>query len=183
MNHQEALSLLKENVKTENLVKHCLAVEAIMRKLAEELNEDPEKYSLVGLLHDIDFERTKDNPKEHGIVSAEMLSGKLDEEMIHTIKSHNFEYTEVMPESRMDYVLIAADAVSGLVIACALIMPSKKLSDVNNDSISKKFKSKDFARNCSREKMLYCEKIGIEKEKFFEVALQALQNISSELGL
>jgi putative nucleotidyltransferase with HDIG domain len=183
MNREEALSLLKENVKTENLVKHCLAVEAIMKKTAEYLQEDSEKWSLVGLLHDIDFEKTKDNPKEHAVIGADMLSGKIDEELVKAIKSHNFEHTGAMPEEKIDYALIASDAVSGLVIACALVMPSKKLNDVKIDTIQEKFKSKDFARNCNREKILYCEKIGLEKDKFFEIALDALQAIADDLGL
>ncbi len=183
MNREEALSLLKENVKTENLVKHCLAVEAIMEKLAEELQEDKEKWGIAGLVHDIDFEETKNSPEKHAVIGADMLTGKVDEEAVRAVRAHNPDATGIQPEAKMDYALIASDAVSGLVIACALVMPSKKLSDVDVSSIIKKFKSKDFARNCSREKMLYCEKIGIEKERFFEISLNALKGISKELGL
>jgi len=183
MNHEEALTLLRENVKTEYLVKHCLAVEAIMKGLAAEISENQEKWALLGLLHDIDFEQTKDNPKDHATIGAEMLNGKVDEEIIKAVKSHNFEHTGVHPQSKMEFALIAADAVSGLVIACALVMPSKKLVDVKLSSINNKFKSKDFARNCNREKMLYCEKMGIEKEKLFEITLDSLKSISNELGL
>ena len=183
MNREQALSLLKENVKTENLVKHCLAVEAIMKKTAEYLQEDLEKWRLTGLLHDIDYEKTKDNPKEHATIGAEMLSGKTDEEITRAIKSHNFDNTGVMPKTNMELCLVAADAVSGLIIACALVMPSKRLNDVKLDTIKDKFKAKDFARNCNREKILYCDKIGIKKDKFFEIALSALQGIPDDLGL
>jgi len=88
-----------------------------------------------------------------------------------------------MPETKMEFCLIAADAISGLIIACALVMPSKKLNDVKSGTVKNKFKSKDFAKNCSREKILYCEKIGIEREEFFEISLDALKNISGDLGL
>ncbi len=183
MNREEALKLVKENVSKENLIKHMLAVEAIMKGLAEFLGEDKEKWGLAGLLHDVDFEKTENAPEKHGLLAEDILKEKVDEEIIKAIKSHNFENTKVQPENKMEYALIAADAISGLVIACALVMPSKKLVDVKVKSIKKKFKQKDFARNCKRENILYCEKINIPKEKFFEIALNSLQKISDELGL
>jgi len=182
MNRQEALELIRQNVQKENLIKHMLAVEAIMKKVAEFLNEDEKKWGLVGILHDIDFEKIND-PKEHGMISAQILQGKVDEEIIRAIKSHNFENTGVMPNSKMENCLIAADSISGLIIAIALIIPSKKLADVKVDSIKKRFKEKDFARNCSRKRMLFCEKAGISIDKFYEISLIALQEIASELGL
>lgn len=182
MNREEALSLLKQNVTQLNLLKHCYAVEAIMKGAARHLNEDENMWSLTGLLHDIDFEKIVD-PKEHAIIAEGILKGKVDDVMIRAIKSHNFEHTNVTPIEKMELALIAADSISGLIVACALVMPSKKLADVRTESISKRFKAKDFARNCSRENMLYCEKIGIDRDKFFEIALSALQGISNELGL
>jgi len=183
MDREEAISLVKENVKKENLFKHILAVEAIMRGVAKHLNADVEMWGLVGLLHDIDFEKTMDNPKNHTIVAENLLKGKVDEKIIKTIKSHNFESTGIVPETKIEKALIAADAISGLIVAAALIIPSKKLKDVKTESIGKRFKEKDFARKCSRERMLVCEHIGIPKEKFFEIALKAMQGMSEELGL
>jgi putative nucleotidyltransferase with HDIG domain len=183
MKREEAIELVKENIKRENLLKHVLAVEAIMKGVAEYLNEDSEKWGLVGLLHDIDFEKTINDPKNHGIFAGEILRGKVNEEIIRAIKSHNFENTKVEPITKMENALIAADAISGLVVACALVMPSKKLNDVSIETIKKKFKQKDFARNCNRDNILFCEKIDIPREKFFEISLKALQKISSELGL
>ena len=187
MNREEALSLIKQNITKGNLIKHMLAVEAIMRKCAEFLKEngedvDVEKWALLGLIHDIDFEKAPE-PDKHCTVAPEMLRGKVDEEIIRAVKAHNFENLGVQPESKMEYCLIAADAISGLVIAAALILPSKKLNDVKVESISKRFKEKDFARRCSRERILYCEKVGISKEKFFEISLKTLQEISDSLGL
>ena len=183
MNREEALALVRENVDKINLIKHMFAVEAIMKETAKNLNEDKEKWGLLGLIHDIDFGKTENDPKNHSLLAEEILDGKVDEEIIRAIKSHNFENTNVMPESNMEKILIAADAVSGLIIAAALIMPSKKLADVKVESISSKFKKKDFARNCSRENILFCEQIGIAKEKFFDISLKALQGISDDLGL
>jgi predicted hydrolase (HD superfamily) len=154
-----------------------------MRALAEKLNEDIERWGLLGLLHDLDFDETYDKPEEHATRTVEMLRGKIDDELLRAIKSHNYEHTSVQPESKMEKALIAADAVSGLVVACALVMPGKKLSEVKPESVARRLKEKDFARNCNREHMLYCEQLGISWEEFTELALQALQNISDELGL
>jgi len=182
MDREEAIKLVKGNVKKENLFKHMLAVEAIMRGAAEYLGEDIEKWGLTGLVHDIDFDRAPE-PERHCTLAPEILQGKVDEEIIKAIKAHNFENLNIQPESKMEYCLIAADAVSGLIIAAALIISSKKLADVKSESIGKRFKEKDFARKCRRDLILYCEKIGIPKENFFEISLRALQSISDELGL
>ncbi len=183
MNREEAVILVKENIKKEYLFKHILAVEAIMRGIAKHLNEDIETWGMVGLLHDIDYGQTENDPKNHGIIAENLLKDKVDEKIIRAIKSHNFENTGVIPETKMEKALIAADAISGLIVAAALIIPSKKLEDVKVKSIKKKFKQKDFARRCSRERILVCEHVGIPKEKFFEIALEAMQGISEELGL
>ncbi|MEM5872410.1 MAG: HDIG domain-containing protein [Candidatus Aenigmatarchaeota archaeon] len=182
MNRESALNLLKQHVTKENLLKHMYAVEAIMEETAKYLNENPEKWKLVGLLHDIDFEKCPE-PEKHCTLAPDILKDVLDEEMIKAIKTHNFDNLDLKPETKMELALIAADAISGLIIACALVTPSKKLADVSVESIKKKFKQKDFARNCSRENILFCEQIGIPKEKFFEISLRALQKISNELGL
>jgi len=183
MEREEALKLIRESTDKKNLIKHMLAVEAIMKGAAECLREDKEKWGLTGLLHDVDFAMTEKNPKEHGVMAETMLEGKVDKEIIDAIKSHNFEYTGSQPKTKMDFALIASDAISGLIIANALIIPSKKLADITPENVTKRFKEKDFARRCRRELILYCEKAGIPKEKFFEISLKALQNISDELGL
>jgi len=182
MNREESLKLLKEHISKENLLKHMYAVEAIMKETAEFLNEDQEKWRMVGLLHDIDFEKCPE-PQKHCTLAPDILKDVLDEEMIKAIKTHNFDNLNLEPETKMEIGLIAADAISGLLIAAALMMPSKKIADVKVETISKKFKQKDFARNCNRDLILFCEQIGIPREKFFELSLRALQKISNELGL
>ena len=186
LTREEALAIVRKHVTRQNLLKHILAVEVIMREMAREVEEDEELWAMVGLLHDVDFDETYNDPARHGTRSVEILNedatGKIPDEILHAIKSHNFEHTGIEPEAKMEYALLAADAVSGLIVAAALIIPSKKLADVNAESVGKRFKEKDFARNCNRENMLYCEKIGMTREKFFEVALRALQKISNELG-
>jgi uncharacterized protein len=183
MNRDESLSLLKKHVSKANLLRHMYAVEAIMLEAADFLKEDKERWAFIGLIHDIDFEKTENNPESHTLLAEQILCDKVDGDAIKIIKSHNFEHTRIMPQERIEKALIAADAISGLVIASALIVPSKRLEDVRVESLERKFKQKDFARNCSRENILFCEQIGIPKEKFFELSLRALQRISDELGL
>lgn len=183
MKRDDAFDLVKQTIKDEKLMKHMLAVESIMREIAKNINEDVETFGLTGLLHDIDFEETKSKPAFHGILAAEKLNKKVCDDVIYAIKAHNFHNTGIEPKSKLDYALIASDAISGLIIACALIKPSKKLSDINSEFVANKFKQKDFARNCDRDLILYCKKIGLGERDFFELALKGLKNISIELGL
>ncbi|RLG02355.1 MAG: phosphohydrolase, partial [Thaumarchaeota archaeon] len=112
-----------------------------------------------------------------------ILGDRVPSEVIRAIKAHNFENTGVAPESDLEKALIAADAVSGLVIASALVMPSKKLEEVRVETLERKFKQKDFARNVSRERIRFCEQLGIPLREFLEISLNALKEISSDLGL
>ena len=178
----EALQLIRSYVKNEKLIKHMIAVEAIMRKLAERLGEDKELWGLVGLLHDLDYEITQNEFEKHGLIAAEILKDKLPEEALNAIKAHN-EKTGFKWESKLTYALKAADQVSGLIIATALVMPNKKLSEVKVSSLLKKFKQKDFARSVKREKIKLCEQLGLSLDKFLELSLKALQEIHEELGL
>ncbi len=184
MDRDEAFKLVKEKVRTENLVKHMIAVEAIMRRLAKELGEDEELWGLTGLLHDIDFEETKRDPKKHGILGADFLEGKVPPEVVRAIRRHNFENNgEKPPETKMEIGLIAADALSGLIVAAALVMPHKKVEEVKVSTLINKFKDKSFARRVSREKIKYCEKLGVPLERFLELGLEAVRSVASELGL
>ncbi|RLE49829.1 MAG: phosphohydrolase [Candidatus Methanomethylicota archaeon] len=183
MARDDAYKLLTSKLKRENMVKHCLAVEAIMREFASRFNGDRELWGLTGLLHDIDFDETFNDPKRHGVLAAEYLKGLLPEEALRAIISHNFENTGVKPESVMEKALIVADALSGLIVACALVMPHKKLSEVKVETIEKKFKAKDFARGVSRERISLCKEIGLSEREAFEIGLQAMLRIADKLGL
>jgi len=160
-----------------------LAVEAVMRSTARHFGENEEIWGLVGLLHDIDYEKTEHTPEKHGRVTEEILKGLVPEDIIRAIKTHNAKYLGVMPENRMEKALVAADAISGLLVACALVMPSKKLADVKVETVAKKFKDKDFARGADRDRIIVCEEIGILKEQFFEISLSGLNMIAAEIGL
>jgi len=183
LNREEAVALIKANVKRQNIFRHMLAVEAIMKALAEHLGEDENLWGLTGLLHDVDFDKTAETPEKHGILAQDILKGKASEEILKAIKAHNYEHTGVMPETPLEKALLAADALSGLIVACALVMPSKKVKDVKVKTVRKKFKDKDFARGADRKRIALCEELGITKEKFFEIALKGIQSISQDLGI
>lgn len=179
---EEGLRLIDEHISNPNLKKHMIAVSAVMRKLAETLSEDKALWEAVGLLHDLDYEELGEDMSRHGLVSAEMLKTILPEEGLHSIRAHN-EMTGVQAEKPIDYSLIAADAVSGLAIATALMMPHRTLAEVRVRSLRRKFKDKSFARNVDRDRIMYCTKLGMSLEDFLAVALEALQSVSEELGL
>ena len=138
MHREDGFKLLKKYLKNENLIKHSLAVETILREMAKYLREDEELWALTGLLHDLDYEYTKENPEKHAKMSADILKDLLPEESVNAIKAHNYQHTMQIPQTYLDKALIASDAVSGLIIAAALVMPSKKLADVKPSTLQKK---------------------------------------------
>ena len=183
MDRDKAISLIKAEVKNRNLINHMVAVGSIMKGLAGELGEDQILWENTGILHDIDYEETKTNPQEHALRSAEMLQNDLPTLALDAIRAHNHEHTNVKPKTSLDYALLCADALSGLLVACALVMPSKKLVELQVKSVFKKFKSKDFAKNVNRGNIDFCTHLNIERDQFFEIGLVAMQSVASEIGL
>lgn len=183
LNREEALSLLNQHIKNLNLKRHCLATEAIMRRCAEFLGEDPETWGLVGLLHDLDYEETKDSPERHTLVTAEILRQKgVPEEHIKTIISHN----EAVPDSErkqpVEYLLASADNITGLIVAAVLVLPDRKLASLKPKSVRKRMKEKAFARSVDRQAIQDCEKAGIPLDEFIQLSVSAMQSIAEELG-
>ena len=183
ISREEALAFLEKYIKDEKLIKHSLAVEAIMRGLAKRLGRNEDIWGLTGLLHDLDYEYTRDDPVEHGIIACEMLKGLVPEEILDAIKAHNYKYTSQAPTRSLEKALIAADAVSGLIIATALVMPSKKLSEVRVETLMKKFDDKSFAKGVDRKEISMCYDFGIPLKEFLEISLRSLQAIADDLGL
>ena len=180
---KEALSILNCYIKEKKLLHHSYAVEAIMRALAKKINKNVELWGLVGLLHDLDYEYTDGNPESHADLSAKLLEGLLPENALNAIRSHNFVHTEYSPTTHLDKALLAADAVSGLIIATALVMPSKRIKDVTVSSLMKKYKDASFAKNCDRNRIEFYNDIGINKDEFFFLSIGALHDISDTLNL
>jgi len=184
MTRKESLNLLKENLSNQNLIKHCLAVEAIMRALARHFGQDEEKWSLTGLLHDIDYEKTKDNPSQHSLVGAKMLEDLgIEKEICQAVKVHN-EAHGILPETLLEKALFVVDPLTGLIVAAALVLPSKKLADLTPENILNRFREKAFARGANREIIKKCQDyLNLSLAEFVKIGLEAMQGISKELGL
>jgi putative nucleotidyltransferase with HDIG domain len=183
MNRNEAYTLLKQYLKDSKLIKHSLAVEAIMRGIAQYIDEDVELWGKVGLLHDLDYEYTEGQPEKHANISADILAGMIPEKGINAIKAHNYVHTDYIPTTSIDKALLSADAISGLIIATALIIPTKKINDVKVDSLINKYNDKSFAKGCNRNKINLCLDIGIKLNEFISLSLNSLKEISKELDL
>jgi putative nucleotidyltransferase with HDIG domain len=182
MDRAEALELVKGHVSKESNLKHMLAVGAVMRRTAQRLGEDAELWEVTGILHDIDFEECH-GMEDHATVACEILREKVPDEIAQAILAHNHEATHVPVDNPLKRGLLAADAVSGLVIACALVLPTKKLADVKVRSIAKKFGNKDFARGVDRGRIMACEELGIPRDEFLQLALEGMRENADELGL
>lgn len=183
MQRDEAVELLKKHLNNENLINHSLAVETIMRGLAERLGEDVDKFGLTGLLHDIDYDVTYEDPQKHSLLGAEILQENgLPEDIIYAVKVHN-EIHGLERKTILDHALYAADPVSGFITAAALVRPDKKLAEVKLKSLKKRFKEKAFARGANREQMATCSELGLELEEFLTIALESMKNIAPEIGL
>lgn len=183
MNREKALKLVQEKIKNQNLVKHCLAVEVCMRALANYFKENKEKWALAGLLHDIDYEETKDNPEKHSLVGAEMLEEiELDKEIVEAVKTHN-EMHGIAPETKMAKALFSVDPLTGLIVASVLVLPEKKIANLTIENVLNRFKEKAFARGANREIISKCSDIDLTLEEFIDICLNAMKEISEELGL
>ena len=181
MTREEALALVEESLSEENLKKHVLAVEAVMRALARRLGGDEDEWGLAGLLHDIDYEETKDDPNRHAVVGAEKLRGLgVAENVIEAVLAHNDKVPREKPIAR---AITCADPVTGFIIAVALVRPDKKLASVKLKSVKKRWKEKRFAAGASRENMAVSSELGLERDEFLGVSLEAMQGIAPRLGL
>ena len=177
------MKLLKQHLKSENLINHSLAVEAIMRGIAERLGQDADKYGLAGLLHDIDYDTTAEDFHQHSLLGAQILKENgLPEDIVYAVKVHN-EVHGLPRQSLLDHALYAADPVSGFITAAALIRPDKNIAEVQLKSLKKRFKENSFARGANREQMASCAEFGLELDEFLSISLAAMQEIAPELGL
>lgn len=183
MDRQEALESVEANVENQNLIKHMLATEAIMRALAKRLGEDEEVWGITGLLHDIDVELTEGDMNAHSQLGAD-LTRELgaSEEIAHAILCHN-EAHGVPAETLLDKALLCADPLTGLITAGALVMPDKKLASLKPKSVRKRFKEKSFAAGANRDQIARCSELGIELDDFIELGVTAMQGVAPSLGL
>lgn len=197
MERSKALELLHSKMQSVNLRRHCYSVEAVMRALAKHFGEDEEKWGIVGLLHDGDYEFTKEDSGNHAKLMAKWVSetGETDEELLTGIESHGWFHEGKLPKTKMQWALYCCDELTGLIIAVTLIRPDppsreategqgKKLKYVTVDDVLKKWNKKGFAAGVDRSQIEKCEKeLEIPLKDFVGIALSAMQGISSELGL
>lgn len=183
ISRQAALELLHQNIEAENMIKHCLASEAVLRAIARHIGENEDEYGIAGLLHDIDVEVTAANPKTHGPHATNILNGLITDEMLDAIVMHNEIATGKERSTKFQHALAAGETITGLITATTLVYPDKKLASVKPKSVTKRMKQKAFAASVKRENILECEEIGIPIAEFAELSVNAMREISDELGL
>ncbi len=183
MTRDELVLEVKKRVPTKNLFKHILAVEAVMRRLAQYFGEDEKRWGDAGLLHDIDYEVTKDDPATHSLLSGKIAEDLgFDQEVVDAVKAHN-EYHGLPRHTNMAKALYSADPLTGLIVASALISPGKKLSGIDADFVLNRMAEKSFARGANRDTIKACSDLGLDLKEFVALGLEAMQGISKELGL
>lgn len=184
ISREEAFELLKQYNKEPFHIQHALTVEGVMRWYAGELGygDEADYWAITGLLHDIDFERY---PEEHCQKAPELLKeGGVGEDMIHSICSHGYGIcSDIEPEHEMEKVMFAADELTGLIGAAALMRPSKSVMDMEVSSIKKKFKDKRFAAGCSRDVIRQgAERLGWELNDLFEKTILAMRSCEESIN-
>ncbi|MDE4542571.1 HDIG domain-containing metalloprotein [Thermoanaerobacterium sp. R66] len=183
INRDEAYKLLKEYNKSESLITHALAVEAVMRHFAELFGEDQEKWGIIGLLHDLDYEMY---PNEHCKKVREILKEHgWPEEYIHAIESHGWKLcSDVEPVHKMEKVLYTIDELTGLITATALMRPSKSILDLEVKSVKKKWKQKSFAAGVNRDVIEEGAKmLNMDLDKVIEETIIGMRSVADEIGL
>jgi putative nucleotidyltransferase with HDIG domain len=182
-NREQAWCLLTEFTQSESLRKHGLAVEASMKAYAEKFSADPELWSIVGLLHDFDYDKYPSR-EEHPYKGSEILKERgYSEEIRRAIMSHA-EYTGVTRETPMEKCLFACDELAGLITAVALVKPGKSLAEVDTRSVRKKMKDKAFARSVSRDDIVNsAADLGVDLDEHISFCIEALKKIADQLGL
>jgi putative nucleotidyltransferase with HDIG domain len=183
MDRREALESIRENVENQNLIKHMLATEAIMKALARKFGEDEAEWGLAGLLHDIDVELTGGDMKAHSRLGADLARDLgAGEAIANAILVHN-EAHGVAPATLMEKALFCTDPLTGLITAAVLVRPDKQIAGLEAKSVRKRFKEKSFAAGASRENIARCADIGLELDEFIAIGVAAMQGIGGELGL
>lgn len=189
MTKQQAIDLLHSKMQSINLRKHCYAVAAAMRALASKFkisdSESP-KWEILGLLHDGDYEFTKEDPANHAKMMADWVreTGETNEELLTGIESHGWFHEGKLPQTKMQWSLFCSDELTGLITAVTLVRPERKISLVTVENVLSKWSQKGFAGGVKREDIEHCEKeLGIKLPEFIEIVLTAMQGISKELGL
>ena len=183
MDRQAALKLLQENTQKDGLLKHAYAVESVMRAYAKKFNQDEEKFGIVGLLHDFDYEKYP-SPDQHPEVGSQILQehGYTDD-VIYAILSHA-EYLGLARESLMDKTLFSVDELVGFITAVTLVRPNKDIAEVKVSSVKKKLKDKRFASSVDREHIqIGVQELGVELDEHIAFIIESMESVADLLGL
>jgi len=183
MDREEVLDSVRDNVADENLIKHMVATEAIMRALARRFDQDEEKWGLTGLMHDIDVELTENDMNTHSKLGADLareLGASTD--MRQAILCHN-EAHGIPCDTLLSQALFCSDPLTGLITAAALVRPDKSLQGITVESLKKRYKEKRFAAGANRENIATCQETGVELDEFLSIGLEAMKEIAPDLGL
>ena len=180
---QEALSLLEQYNKNESLIKHALAVEAVMRYCARNRGQDEEKWGVIGLIHDLDYEQF---PDQHCRKTEEILrSRNWPEEYVRAVLAHGWGIcTDVEPRDELEKTLYAIDELVGLIVATALVRPSKSIMDMTAKSVKKKWKEKSFAAGVNRQVIERgAEMLGMDLGGLIDDAIMGMRQVAEQIGL
>lgn len=184
MTRDEAEELLKSHVKSERMLAHSLASEAVLRALARRLGRDEEAWGLAGLLHDIDIEAVEGDLNRHGLEAAPILKkAGVADEIAEAIVMHNEAVAGKVRNTELQHALAAGETITGLITAVTLVYPDKKIAGVKVKSVTKRMKEKAFAASVNREIIRECEKIGLNLDEFAGIAVTAMQGIADRIGL
>jgi len=184
ISRERALALMQQYLPQETMQKHCLATEAIMRDLARRRGHNEHIWGIAGLLHDLDYNETRETMSRHGLVTGELLTElKVAPEIIQAIKAHNADNIGFARTTEFEHALVCSECITGLIVATTLVYPEKKIAGVKPASIIKRMKQKEFARSVNRDFIRECEVIGIPLEEFVVLSLSAMIRIAPELGL
>jgi len=184
MEHQQAIEILHQYIKSPNMLNHCLASEAVMRDLAKRLGRNEDKWGLAGLLHDLDVELVNGDMWIHGKETARILTEKgVDPEIVDAIRMHNETSAGEKRTKEFQHALAAGETITGMIVATTLVYPDKKVASVQSKSVIKRMKETKFAASVRRENILECEIIGIPLPEFVEISLNAMKKIGYKIGL
>ena len=187
INREQALALIEKHNKDKSDINHYLEAEAIMGALAKRLGEDEEYWRMLGLLHDVDWGMTKENIPEDLTKAPEILKeAGFDEEFIKNVVSHGYGFDcaglkDKQRNEKIEHALACAETITGLIHAYALM--KKGIKDMEAKGLKKKFKDKKFAAAVSRDIIMECEKLGLSRDEFFELSINAVKDIAEQVGL
>lgn len=183
LSRPQAIVLLKKYIHDENIIKKSLAAEAILKNLAKNLHKNEELWALTGLLHNIDYEYTSDNPQDRGVLSEKILSGLIKEEAVNAIKGNNYLHTEYAPVTSLDRSLIATSEMTNLMFKIIKFCEKNNENVIDMQLIFEKYNNKEFAPDVKRNRIKVINDVGLDLKEFFKITLKSIIEIKEELEI